>query len=122
MSAVCVACRPCQARRPVYRITPGHAPSLYAKGFSAISDIAFDNQGRLLVLELSTGGLLAPPTVPGALIRINYNHSRTTVMSAGLSQPTGLVVAKDGSVYVANHGTSTGSAVPSGEVIRIKSY
>ena len=103
----------------VYRIVPGHAPSLYAKGFSAISDLAFDNQGRLLVLELSTGGLLAPPTVPGALIRVNYNHSRTTVLSAGLSQPTGLVVAKDGAIYIANHGTSPGSAVPSGEIVRI---
>ena len=100
----------------VYRIWPGHAPQLYASGFSAISDIAFDNQGRLMVLELSTGGLLAPPTVPGALIRVNYNHSRTTVLSAGLSDPTGLVVAQDGTVYVANNGASTGT----GEIIKIK--
>ena len=103
----------------VYRINPGHAPTLYAGGFSAISDIAFDNQGRLLVLELSTGGLLAPPTVPGALIRVNYNHTRTTVMSVGLSQPTGLVVTKGGAVYIANHGTSSGSDSPSGEIIKL---
>jgi hypothetical protein len=99
----------------VYRIRPGHAPKLYASGFSAITDIAFDNQGRLMVLEFSTGGLLAPPTVPGALIRINYNHSRTTVLGHGLFQPTGLVVAKDGSIYIANHGVSTGG----GEIVKI---
>lgn len=99
----------------VYRIWPGHAPQLYASGFSAISDIAFDNQGRLLVLELSTGGLLAPATVPGALIRVNDNHSRTTVLTAGLSQPTGLAVAQNGSIYIANHGSSIGI----GEIIKI---
>ena len=102
----------------IYRIKPGHAPKFYASGFSAITDIAFDNQGRLLVLEFSKGGLLAPPTVPGALIRINYNGSRTTVTSK-LSQPTGLAVAKNGAVYVSNNGTSAGSAVPSGEVLKI---
>ena len=68
----------------IYRIVPGHAPRLFATGFSAITDIAFDPQGRLLVLELSTGGLLAPPTVPGALVRINANHSRTTVSRPGV--------------------------------------
>ena len=103
----------------VYRLTPGHAPTLYAKGFSAISDIAFDHQGRLLVLELSTGGLLAPPTVPGALIRVNHDHSRTTLLSTGLSQPTGLAVGNDGAIYIANHGTSPGSATPSGEIIKL---
>jgi hypothetical protein len=101
----------------VYRVVPGHAPTVFASGFSAITDIAFDPQGNLLVLELSVGGLLSPPTVPGALIRVSNNrsHMRTVLASAGLSQPTGVAVNGNGTIYVANNGTSAGR----GEIVRI---
>jgi hypothetical protein len=100
----------------VYRVVPGQAPTVWATGFSAITDIAFDRHGRLLVLEFSTGGLLQP--APGALLRVERNHSVTTVYGA-LAQPTGLAVARNGSVYVANNGTSPGSATPPGEVLKL---
>jgi sugar lactone lactonase YvrE len=102
----------------VYRVVPGQAPTLYATGFSAITDIAFDPQGNLLVLEYSVGGLLSPPTTPGALIRVSRNHpqTRTTLASAGLTQPTGLAVNGNGTIYVANNGDS---AAPLGEIVRI---
>jgi hypothetical protein len=105
----------------VYRVVPGQAPTVYATGFSAITDIAFDRQGNLLVLEFSVGGLLSPPTTPGALIRVsnNHSHSRTTLASDGLFQPTGVAVNSNGTIYVANHGESAGSATPSGDIVRI---
>jgi hypothetical protein len=101
----------------VYRVVPGHAPTVWATGFSAITDIAFDHHGRLLVLEFSTAGLLGQ--APGALLRVENNHRTTTVLDTGLAQPTGLAVGRHGAVYVANNGTSPGSATPSGEVIKL---
>jgi len=101
----------------VYRVVPGHAPTVYATGFSAITDIAFDRGGNLLVLEFSTGGLLSPPTTPGALIKVSRNraHTRTTIASAGLTQPTGVAVNSNGTIYVANNGESA----TNGEILRL---
>src|ERR1051326_1255052 len=55
----------------IYRVVPGHAPGIWARGLSAVTAIAFDHRGRLLATEFRTGGLLAPPAVPGALVRIS---------------------------------------------------
>jgi hypothetical protein len=104
----------------IYRVVPGHAPTVWAKGLTAVTSIAFDTKGRLLATEFSTGGLLSPPTVPGALVRISANGKKvTTLPVSGLFQPTGVAVAPSGAVYVSNHGTSPGSAKKPGEVLQI---
>jgi len=87
-----------------------------ASGLTAVTAIAFDHQGRLLAAEYNTGCLLAPPTTPGALVRVDLSTGAvTTLPVSGLSQPTGLAVDARGTVYVADHGNSTGT----GEVLRI---
>jgi hypothetical protein len=81
-----------------------------SRGLTAVTAIAFDRHGRLLATEYSTGGLLSPPTTPGALVRISRNgHTVTTLPVAGLFQPTGLAVGSHGAVYVSNFGSSTAS-------------
>lgn len=109
----------------VYRVVPGRAAVAAVTGLSAVTDVAFDRQGRLLVLEYNTGGLLAPETTPGALLRVEL-HGRgapvvRTLPVSGLFSPTGLAVSprRDGAVYVSNHGTSPGTATPSGELLKI---
>ena len=47
----------------VYRIVPGHAPTVYASGLTMIGSIAFDQAGRLLVLEIDTAGIADPNQV-----------------------------------------------------------
>jgi hypothetical protein len=105
----------------IYRVVPGQQPAIWARGLTTVTAIAFDRQGRLLATELNTGGLLSPPTVPGALVRISNNgQTVTTLPVPGLYQPTGLAVSADGTVYVSNYGDSTTitSSHP-GEIVKI---
>jgi hypothetical protein len=111
----------------VYRVVPGHSPQLVASGFTAIADIAFDPNGRLLVLEIDQAGLLDPaaetglPT-PGALIGVHKNGSKQLLASTGLEFPTGLAVSQHGSVFASNFGVLPASGGPggfSGEVVKI---
>ena len=98
----------------------GSGPERSAQGLTAVTSIAFDAKGRLLATELSTGGLLAAGTAPGALIRISADGKHvTTLPVSGLSEPTGVAVAPTGAVYVSNRGTSPGSAKQPGEVLEI---
>jgi hypothetical protein len=112
----------------VYQLTPKGQLSLYRTGFTMIGDIAFDHQGRLLVLEMSTGGLpgLSGSGVPpfGELIRVNADKSRTVLAGTGLLLPAGMTVTPDGTVYLTNLSVIQGSNDPyfpkySGEVVRV---
>lgn len=107
----------------VYRIVPGHRATVYASGFTAIADVAFDKQGRLLVLEIDTSGLdntESRDPATGAIVRVNRNGTKTTVAGAGLHFPTGMAVAADGTVYVSDYGTtSAGADGHGGEVVTL---
>lgn len=104
----------------IYRVVPGQAPTVFAKGLTAVTAIAFDGPD-LLATEYSVGGLLAPPTVPGALVEVSPNgESVTTLPVRGLSEPTGVAVGAGGTVYVANDGDSPASAKDPGEILAIK--
>lgn len=100
----------------VLRIVPGHAPTVYAKGFDSLSDIAFDSKGRLLALTLQQGGLFGPPA-PGLLTRVNADGSRT-VLTNKLSAPTGLAV--DGNrVFISNNGASPAGGAQGGQIVSL---
>jgi len=99
----------------VYRVVPGQAPTIFASGFSAITDVAFDRAGQLLVLEYNVNGLLGAPGSSGAVISVAANGTTTTLASTGLVEPTGLAVGTDGSIYVSNNGDTAGA----GSIVRI---
>ena len=110
----------------VYRVVPGQQPQVVASGLTAISDIAFDHYGRLLVLEIDQAGLNDPATTsgglptPGAIIRVGWNGQKTTVASTGLEFPTGLAVGPGNVAYVSNFGVVSATGGPdgvSGEVV-----
>jgi hypothetical protein len=99
----------------VYRVVPGDAPTVFASGFSAITDVAFNRAGQLLVLEFDTLGLLDHTGASGAVVEVAQNGVQTTLASTGLVQPTGMVVGPDGSIYVSNNGDTAGG----GSIVRI---
>lgn len=95
----------------IYRVVPGHAPELYAGGFTQITDFDFARDGNLYVLQYASAPFL---NGPGSLVRVAPNGARTTVTTA-LFHPTGVLAGHDGAVYVSNKGN-----LPRvGEVLRI---
>jgi hypothetical protein len=101
----------------VWRVVPGKKMTVFASGFTNISDVAFDGKD-LLVLEIAAKGLLDMSS-PGALIRVAPNRDRTVIASRGLIDPTGIAVG-NGSIYISNFGTfrGTGSG-PHGELVSL---
>ncbi len=112
----------------VFRVVPGHAPTVVASGFTAIGDVAFDTTGRLLVLEIDQAGIADPaleegklPT-PDAIIGLHRNGSKSLLVSTGLEFPTGLAVSPHGTVYASNFGILSATGGPpglSGEVVKV---
>jgi hypothetical protein len=97
----------------IYRVVPGHAPRIFASGFTNVIDMAFARDGSLLVLEIARNSLLSDDAT-GALIRLNRDGSRNTLLSEGLTHPTAVTVRGD-AVYISNCGTCAGS----GQVLRV---
>jgi hypothetical protein len=105
----------------IYRVVPGQAPTVYATGLTSIGDIAW-RDGHLLVLEIDRKGLEDPglskgKPADGELIQINSGGSKTVLAEAGLTFPTALVVARNGTVYISNNGTS--DAADGGEIVKV---
>ncbi len=91
----------------VYRVVPGQDPQVYAEGFTAIIDIAFDQAGNLYVLEIAKNSLINAFLFgdwTGALIKVDAQTGvKTEIASDGLWAPGGLAIASDGSFYVSNN-------------------
>jgi hypothetical protein len=103
----------------VFRVRPGRDVEVFQSGFTSIIDIAFDRRGNLYVLEIAKNGLLAAEMggdFSGALIKVSKDGTRTTVLEEGLVAPTGMVIDKEGNIYVANQGVFAGQ----GEILRIR--
>ncbi len=97
----------------VFRVPPeGGTPQVFAEGFTNIIDVEFGPDGSLYVLQIASP---IPNFGGGALFRIAPNGTRTQI-NVPLVAPGGVVIAKDGTIYVTNNSTSPGS----GEVLRIR--
>jgi hypothetical protein len=89
-----------RGRARVWRVVPGEKPTLYAAGFTSISDLAFEGRD-LLVLEIAAKGL-TDPKLAGALVRVTPD-GRRSVAADGLVAPTGLAVG-GGRIYISDCG------------------
>ncbi|HKE29793.1 MAG TPA: ScyD/ScyE family protein [Bryobacteraceae bacterium] len=83
---------------------------------TTVVGIAFDNQNRLYVLEMSAGQG-GPGPGQGMVLRVEYNGHLTTVAS-GFTFPTSMTFAPDGTtLYVTNLGF--GFPAGAGQVVRV---
>jgi hypothetical protein len=98
----------------IYRVVPGQAPQVWASGFTNVVDIAFAQNGDLLVVEIATNGLLSGDFT-GALKRVAGDGTVTTIMSEGLFAPYGIAV-KGKNAYISNCGICAGG----GQVLRVR--
>ena len=89
----------------VYKVTPSGQTSVAASGLTAILGLAFDNEGRMYVLETDTvAGEPGPQALgTGQVIRVNHDGSMDIVVT-GLSFPTAMTFGPDGRLYISNFG------------------
>jgi hypothetical protein len=100
----------------VYRISFNGQISVWAKGFTTVLGLAFDREGRLYVLENTTGNPFPTPGT-GTIVRLNKGGPRDTI-ATGLFLPTAMTFGPDGDLYVSNKGF--GPPIPGfGEILRI---
>jgi len=87
----------------VWRVTMDGEIEVFAEGFTNISDIAFDANGNLLVVEFAANGVLSG-TPDGRLVQVLADGTQTTLADAsdGLLLPNGIAVGIDGTIYVTN--------------------
>ena len=98
----------------VFRILADGTSTVFATGFTNISDMAFGADGSLFVLEFDNNGILNPGDA-GALWKIAIDGTRSLIPTEGLSHPTGLEIGADGAFYISNFGSSSGV----GQIIRV---
>lgn len=108
-----------EANARIFTLNENGEPEVVADGFTAITDLAFDKEGNLLVLQFSNEaewkGSLSE--LPGSLIQVAPDGTRTTLVAGGegLESATGVTVGPDNQIYVVNNGVGPGA----GEVVRI---
>ena len=95
--------------------TPEPDCTVYASGLTAIEDIAFNmHTGKLYVYELAADGVLAyeegfeTGDFPPAVLLEVAKGKRTQLTPGTLSQPGGVAVANDGTIFVTDGMFSTG--------------
>lgn len=103
----------------IFRIGRDGEPEVFAEGFNHISELTFDKDGNLLVLQFSdqsqlTGDLTS---LPGSLIELAPDGTRTTLVAAGegLESADGVAVGPDNQIYV----TTRGVGPENGSVVRV---
>jgi len=78
----------------VVRIAPG-GKTTHIGGFGMPDDVAFDQQGNMLVIDLK-------PSIHALIRVLQATGARETLLSKGLIEPQGLVIDQRGNIYVSD--------------------
>ncbi|MBG1245625.1 ScyD/ScyE family protein [Nostoc sp. NZL] len=100
----------------IYRVGADGKPSVFADGFTQLTDLEFDTEGNLYALQYANQSAWKG-NFDGSVIKIATDGTRTTLLSGnGLESPSALTIGSDGAVYVTNRGDRPGQ----GQVLRIE--
>jgi hypothetical protein len=97
----------------VFRVEPGSKPTVFRKGFTNITGVAFGPDGSLYVTQMTTAGLEANKPA-GSVVRVAPDGTRTELGKGSLFFPQGAAVDAAGGVYVSNWSVLPGKAAPAG--------
>jgi len=103
----------------ILQITPSGQVHTVATGLTTVVGVAFDERGRMYVLENTvTAGFPAPGH--GEIVRFTGGKRETIV--DGLALPTAMTFGPDGALYVSNLGFGPPPSLPNGPgmVLRIR--
>ena len=103
----------------IIQVTQSGALSTVKTNLTTILGVAFDNLGRLYVLEnTTTAGF---PT-PGEGDIVRFTGGKREVLVSGLALPTAMTFGPDGALYVSNLGFGPPPSLPNGpgQVLRIR--
>ena len=102
----------------IWRVVPGQSKQIFATGFHTIVDLAFDSQGRMIVLQTSTNPF--DVSLEGEMVRLEPNGSRTVIFGAGdgVLNPGGVALVDDNTFYVTTK--ITGTSDNQGQLLRIQ--
>lgn len=99
----------------IYRVDPNGKTSVYADGFTQLTDLEFDRQGNLYALQFANESAWKG-NLDASLIEIAPDGTRSTLASGnGLQAASSLAVSPDGALYVSSEGDRPGA----GKVWRI---
>jgi hypothetical protein len=99
----------------VWRVEPGGVAKPAADGMSGVVSVAYDGQGRLLVLETTTVNNAYFEPFTGKLKRLTFSNTssgprvqRVEELVTGLNFPTSLTFAQDGRLFLTVNGHRSG--------------
>jgi len=101
----------------ILKITPSGQVKTFATGFTTILGLAFDQIGRLYVLENTTGNAFPTPGT-GKVLRIDHS-GKVEEIASGLFLPTAMTFGPDGNLYVSNVGFGP-PPIGLGQVVKIQ--
>jgi hypothetical protein len=101
----------------IYKVTPSGQIKIDTNGLSLVTGVAFDDRGRMYVLELGTDPSTFNPFT-GQLVRIDPSGRQTVIVSNANAPmmffPSAMTFGPDGSLYVSNGGFGLPPMLPEG--------
>ena len=88
----------------IWRVVPGHAPKVWARGLTAVQGCGFGSDGAFYATEFQVAGLNPSPSgnPAGDVVRIDQFGHRTHLGVGQLFFPSGFAAASHGAIYVSN--------------------
>lgn len=99
----------------IFRVGTDGTTTVYADGFTHLTDLEFDSAGNLYALQYANQSAWKG-NFDGSLIKIATDGTRTTILSGnGLEAPNALTIGADGAIYISNRSDRPGQ----GQIIRV---